>query len=153
MLPMAMGSSSCPCRSWDQERRRTRQSFDSRLSRAYGASALAIQVGISSRPQRVAAERRLMGLTDLFWIFVIFAALQPLVRQKMLQVQRLRLLRRLEKERGSLAITFVHRQETMSFLGFFQCRWGTLTSALSEGERAQEGLPHEHYHSPATRRP
>ncbi len=59
-----------------------------------------------------------MGLTDLFWLFVIFSALQPLIRQKMLQVQRLRLLRRLEKERESLAITLVHRQETMSFLGF-----------------------------------
>jgi ClpP class serine protease len=59
-----------------------------------------------------------MGFTDIFWLFLIFSALQPVFRQKVLQAQRLRLLRRLEKQRGSLAITLVHRQETMSFLGF-----------------------------------
>ena len=59
-----------------------------------------------------------MGFTDLFWFFIIFAALQPILRQKMLQVQRLRILRRLERQRNSLAITLIHRQETMSFLGF-----------------------------------
>ncbi len=59
-----------------------------------------------------------MGFTDLFWFFIIFAALQPILRQKMLQVQRLRILRRLERQRSSLAITLIHRQETMSFLGF-----------------------------------
>jgi ClpP class serine protease len=59
-----------------------------------------------------------MGITDLFWFFLIFAALQPVLRQKMLQTSRLRLLRRLERQRGSLAIAMVHRQETMSFLGF-----------------------------------
>src|SRR2546427_12416404 len=61
---------------------------------------------------------RLMGFTDLFWFFIIFPALQPILRQKMLQVQRLRILRRLERQRNSLAITLIHRQETMSFLGF-----------------------------------
>jgi len=59
-----------------------------------------------------------MGLTEIFWIFVIFSALQPVLRQKMLQTNRLRLLRRLERQRGSLVIALVHRQETMSFLGF-----------------------------------
>jgi ClpP class serine protease len=61
---------------------------------------------------------RLIGFPDLFWFFIIFAALQPILRQKMLQVQRLRILRRLERQRNSLAITLIHRQETMSFLGF-----------------------------------
>jgi ClpP class serine protease len=59
-----------------------------------------------------------MGFTDIFWLFLIFSSLQPVLRQKLLQTQRLRLLRRLEKQRGSLAIALVHRQETMSFLGF-----------------------------------
>jgi ClpP class serine protease len=59
-----------------------------------------------------------MGFTDIFWIFLIFSALQPVLRQKMLQTNRLRLLRRLERQRGSLVIALVHRQETMSFLGF-----------------------------------
>jgi ClpP class serine protease len=59
-----------------------------------------------------------MGITELFWAFLIFSALQPFVRQKLLEISRLRLLRRLEQKRGSLVIALVHRQETMSFLGF-----------------------------------
>ena len=59
-----------------------------------------------------------MGLTDLFWLFLIFSALQPLIRQKLLEASRLRLLKRLEQKRGSIAIALVHRQETISFLGF-----------------------------------
>ncbi len=59
-----------------------------------------------------------MSLSEVFWIFVAFSALQPVIRQKLLEARRLRLLRGLEKRRGSLAISLVHRQETMSFLGF-----------------------------------
>lgn len=59
-----------------------------------------------------------MDVTNIFWFFLIFSALQPLLRLKMLQASRMRLLRRLERQRGSLAIAMVHRQETMSFLGF-----------------------------------
>jgi ClpP class serine protease len=59
-----------------------------------------------------------MGLIDLFWLFLIFSALQPLIRQKWLEASRLRLLKRLEQKRGSIAIALVHRQETISFLGF-----------------------------------
>ena len=59
-----------------------------------------------------------MGFTDIFWLFLIFSALQPILQQKMQQMHRLRLLRQLQKRRGSLAIALVHRQETMSFLGF-----------------------------------
>lgn len=59
-----------------------------------------------------------MGITDIFWLFLIISALQPLFQKKMLEMGRLRLLRSLQKRRGSLVITLVHRQETMSFLGF-----------------------------------
>jgi len=59
-----------------------------------------------------------MTLSELFWGFLVISALQPVIRQKFLEVSRLRRLRRLEKSRGSLAIALVHRQETMSFLGF-----------------------------------
>jgi ClpP class serine protease len=59
-----------------------------------------------------------MGFTDIFWLFLIFSGLQPLLHQKVQQMNRLRLLRQLQKRRGSLAIALVHRQETMSFLGF-----------------------------------
>jgi ClpP class serine protease len=59
-----------------------------------------------------------MGFTDFFWLFLIFSALQPVLQQKMQQMNRLRLLRQLQRRRGSLAIALIHRQETMSFLGF-----------------------------------
>ncbi len=59
-----------------------------------------------------------MGISEAFWIFVMLSALQPVIRQKLLTASRLRLLRRLESRRGSLAIALIHRQETMSFLGF-----------------------------------
>ncbi len=59
-----------------------------------------------------------MSWTTLFWIFLIVSSLQPLLQQKILEANRLRLLKRLQNQRGSLAIALVHRQETMSFLGF-----------------------------------
>jgi ClpP class serine protease len=59
-----------------------------------------------------------MGITDLFWLFIIISALQPMFQKKILEMNRLKLLRTLEKARGSLAIALVHRQETMSILGF-----------------------------------
>jgi ClpP class serine protease len=59
-----------------------------------------------------------MGLNDLWWVFFGVIALQPVIRQKVLEASRLRVLKRLEKARSSRVITLVHRQETMSFLGF-----------------------------------
>ena len=59
-----------------------------------------------------------MSWNELFWIFLILSSLQPAMRRQFLHATRLRLLRRIEQKRGSLAIALVHRQETMSFLGF-----------------------------------
>ena len=59
-----------------------------------------------------------MSLTEVFWIFIIITALQPLLKQKLLDASRLRLLTRFEKRRGSRTIALVHRQETMALLGF-----------------------------------
>jgi ClpP class serine protease len=59
-----------------------------------------------------------MSLTEAFWLFVILSTLQPVLRQKLLDLRRLRVLTGIEKKRGSRAIALVHRQETMSFLGF-----------------------------------
>jgi ClpP class serine protease len=59
-----------------------------------------------------------MSITDLFWIFIVFSTLQPLLRQRMLEAGRQQMLHRLEKRRGSRAIALVHRQETLSLLGF-----------------------------------
>lgn len=59
-----------------------------------------------------------MGVADLLWLFFIFSALQPLIRQRMLEAARLRVLHKFERARRSRVIALVHRQETMSFLGF-----------------------------------
>ena len=59
-----------------------------------------------------------MNLSNAWSIFVVFMALQPMLRQKVLEMSRLRVLRRIEKARGSRVIGLVHRQETMSLLGF-----------------------------------
>ncbi|HEX68421.1 MAG TPA: hypothetical protein ENG13_05120 [bacterium] len=55
---------------------------------------------------------------DLFWLFFIFSALQPLLKQRLLEGARVRLITSLEKKRKSRVITLIHRQETMSLLGF-----------------------------------
>ncbi len=59
-----------------------------------------------------------MSFLDLFWIFFIISAVQPVIRQRWLEWQRLEAFRRLEKKRGSRVIGLIHRQETMSLLGF-----------------------------------
>ena len=59
-----------------------------------------------------------MQLTDLLWIFFIVVTLQPILRMKIIDAARLRLIRKLEEKRGSRAIMLIHRQETMALLGF-----------------------------------
>jgi ClpP class serine protease len=55
---------------------------------------------------------------DVFSWILILMMLQPVMRQKMLEWARLRMIVRIEKERGTRVITLIHRQETMGFLGF-----------------------------------
>ncbi len=59
-----------------------------------------------------------MNMMDIFWIFFILTALQPLLNQKMLESSRARKVAQLEKHHQSRVILMVHRQETMGFLGF-----------------------------------
>ncbi|HDN79607.1 MAG TPA: hypothetical protein ENG33_03975 [Chloroflexi bacterium] len=58
-----------------------------------------------------------MGIIDLLWLFIIFASLSPMFKQRLLEMERNRLIRQLEKKRGSRVITLIHRQETMFLLG------------------------------------
>jgi ClpP class serine protease len=55
---------------------------------------------------------------QLFWLLLIISAMQPWIQQKMLTEMRLRVMQRLERKRKSRVIALIHRQETMSFLGF-----------------------------------
>ena len=59
-----------------------------------------------------------MGVTDIFWLFIIITAVYPLLKQRMLEASRQRLIAKIEKDRGSRVIVLIHRQETMSILGF-----------------------------------
>jgi ClpP class serine protease len=59
-----------------------------------------------------------MSVNDVFWIFFMFAAFQPMIQQKMLEAMRTRKIAELESQRKSRVILLVHRQETMRFLGF-----------------------------------
>jgi ClpP class serine protease len=59
-----------------------------------------------------------MEVLDLFWLFFILSALQPVVQRRYLEAMRTRKIAQIEKKRGSRVILLVHRQETMSLLGF-----------------------------------
>jgi ClpP class serine protease len=59
-----------------------------------------------------------MSFADLFWLFFVFSALLPVLRQRMLEAMRTRKIAQLEAKRGSRVILLVHRQETMRLLGF-----------------------------------
>ena len=59
-----------------------------------------------------------MRFGDVLWLFFLISAVQPIIRQKILEASRLRLLHRFQNKRKSRVIALVHRQETMSFLGF-----------------------------------
>jgi ClpP class serine protease len=63
------------------------------------------------------------NLFNLFWVFLIISTLQPIIRQKILEAARVRMLRRLEQLRGSRVITLIHRQETLALLGFPLARY------------------------------
>ena len=64
-----------------------------------------------------------MSIGDLFWLFFMFTALQPMLRQRMLEAMRVRKISQLETQRNSRVILLVHRQETMRLLGFPVARY------------------------------
>ncbi len=55
---------------------------------------------------------------SLFWIFFALQIFLPLLQRRLLDARRTAALRALERARGTRVITLIHRQETMSFLGF-----------------------------------
>ena len=59
-----------------------------------------------------------MDFINIIWIIFLISSLTPVVRQRMLDAARLRLMRKIEEKRGSRVIALIHRQESMSFLGF-----------------------------------
>jgi len=59
-----------------------------------------------------------MSPVDVIGFFFLFAALQPVVKQRFIEASRRKLISRIEGMRNSRVILLVHRQETMSLLGF-----------------------------------
>lgn len=57
-------------------------------------------------------------MLDILWLFFLISTLQPVIKQRYLEASRQRLIAKIEKKRGSRVILLVHREETMSFLGF-----------------------------------
>src|SRR5881397_2350860 len=55
---------------------------------------------------------------DIIWLFFMLSALQPIIKQKLLEASRKRMIGMIERERKSRVVLLVHRQETMNFLGF-----------------------------------
>jgi ClpP class serine protease len=59
-----------------------------------------------------------IGPLDIFWIFIMLTSLQPVLKQRLLEASRRKLIAQIERSRGSRVILLAHRQETMKFLGF-----------------------------------
>jgi ClpP class serine protease len=51
-------------------------------------------------------------------MFFLFSALQPVLKRRLLEAARQRLIAKIKRQRNSRVILLVHRQETMSILGF-----------------------------------
>lgn len=56
-------------------------------------------------------------ISQLFWLFFIFVALMPMIRQRMLESARMNMIRQIEKARGTRVIVLIHRQEALSLFG------------------------------------
>ena len=59
-----------------------------------------------------------MGIIDIFWIFLMISTLQPVMQRRYLNTMRAHKIAQIEKKRDSRVILLVHRQETMSLMGF-----------------------------------
>ena len=72
-----------------------------------------------------------MDPLSLLWLFFILASLQPAVQRQMMLLQRRRALAVLSRKREATVITLIHRQESMSLLGFPIVRYIDIDDAES----------------------
>jgi len=72
-----------------------------------------------------------MDPLSLLWLFFILASLQPAVQRQMMLRQRRRALTILSRKRQGTVITLIHRQESMSLLGFPIVRYIDIDDAES----------------------
>jgi ClpP class serine protease len=70
-----------------------------------------------------------MDFSILLFLFLVVSALQPIIRQRLVEAARTKMLRSLEQKRGSRVIALIHRQEQLSFLGFPVARYIDITDS------------------------
>lgn len=58
-----------------------------------------------------------MAFFDIVWLLLLISLILPLLRQKILEIRRFRLMKTLEKKRKSRLISLIHRQEIISLFG------------------------------------
>lgn len=58
-----------------------------------------------------------MNFSNLFWLFLIFSTLQPVIQRKLVETRRVNTIQAFERQRGTRTILLIHRQESISFLG------------------------------------
>jgi ClpP class serine protease len=75
-------------------------------------------MGWNGPGNRGVADQENKEKVDIFWLFFMLSALQPVIKQRLLEASRKRLIVHIERERSSRVVLLIHRQETMSFLGF-----------------------------------
>jgi ClpP class serine protease len=68
---------------------------------------------------------------SLLWVFFILASLQPVVQRQVLAARRRQNLAAIARKRDAKVITLIHRQETMSLLGFPLVRFIDIDDAES----------------------
>ena len=81
------------------------------------AASIALVVGACAAPSGSGSSGGIDPLT-LFWLFIVASSVLPLLRKSVLDMRRRQLFGELQDERKSRLITLIHRQETLSLLGF-----------------------------------
>jgi len=59
-----------------------------------------------------------LSVLDVVWVFFLLSALLPMLQRRRLEMQRLQFLRGWERRTKHRLIALIHRQETLSFIGF-----------------------------------
>lgn len=59
-----------------------------------------------------------IDMSSILWILFLLLAMLPFVKQRQILSSRIAMIRRIERKRNSRVITLIHRQESLSFLGF-----------------------------------
>lgn len=70
-----------------------------------------------------------MQTSLLFWLLVVITVFAPVVKQQRINLARIKMLRRIQKQRGTRIITLIHRQEFLSFLGIPLTRYINIEDA------------------------